>query len=131
MDRLTLCIALLLKILLFSGSNLLYLRHVRVAYGWAADLAAVSLLLILGTVVSEFVAIGDVTFVGLAVGVWGILIVLRGMVLPMKLTAEGVERFTRSLVLALGGGWGDETQSLVNEGSSPEERWPLSSSDPQ
>ncbi len=181
MDRLTLCIALVLKILLFSGSNLLYLRHVRVAYGWAEDLAAVSLLLILGTVVSELVAIGDVIFVGLAVGVWGILIVLRGMVLPMKLTAEGVEEvhalharqqrdrknrifqglpfmsparrrgggtyqrgggslngdraaivsFRDDFGIGTGGGWGDETQSLVNEGSSPEERWPLSSSAPQ
>jgi len=182
-DRLTLCIALVLKILLFSGSNLLYLRHVRVAYGWAADLAAASLLLILGTVVPDLVAIGDVAFVGLAVGVWGMLIVLRGMVLPMKLTAEGVEEvralharqqrdrkkrgrifqglsfmsparrrgggsyqrgggslngdragivsFRDDFGIGSGGGWGDETQSLVGEGRSPEERRPLSSSAPQ
>lgn len=90
-DRSTLCVALVLKILLFSGSNLLYLRHVRVAHGWVADLAAVFLLLILGTVIPEVVAIGDVTFVGICVGIWGMLIVLRGVVLPMKLTAEGVE----------------------------------------
>lgn len=183
-DRLTLCVALVLKILLFSGSNLLYLRHVRVAHGWAADLAAASLLLILGTVIPELVAIGDVTFVGLAVAVWGMLIVLRGMVLPMKLTAEGVEevqalharqqrdrkrrgRIFQGLpfmsparrrgggVYQRGGGslngdragivsfsgdfgggggvgeWGGETRSLGEEGNSPEERWPLSSSAPQ
>lgn len=187
-DRLTLCLTLMLKILLFSGSNLLYLRHVRVAYGWAADLAAVFLLLMLGTVAPEFVPLGDVTFVGLAVGVWGMLIVLRGVVLPMKLTAEGVEevhalharrqrdrkkrgKFFQGLPFTSparrrgggayqrgggsmngdtveragiasfggdlgeagggGGGWGGETQSLLDEGSSPEERWPLSSSAPK
>lgn len=184
-DRLTLCVTLALKIILFSGSNLLYLRHVRVAYGWVADLVAVSLLLILGTVIPELVVIGDVTFVGISVGVWGILIVLRGMILPMRLTAKGVEevhalharqqqdrkrrgrifqglpymspgcqsgrgvyqqgernrngdagrvgvvRPHRNFGADYIGEWDDETQGLVDEGSTPEKLWLMSSSAPQ
>ncbi len=90
-DRLTLWVTLVLKICLFSGSNLLYLRHVRVAYGWAADLLAIFLLFMLGTVLSELVVVGDVVFVGLAIAVWGGLTVLRGALLPVRLTQAGVE----------------------------------------
>jgi low temperature requirement protein LtrA len=90
-DRLTLWLTFAFKILLFSGSNLLYLRHVRVAYGWVADLMAVFLLMMLGMVLPPLVNLGDVVFVGLAIGIWALLAFVRGVVLPVRLTAAGEE----------------------------------------
>ncbi len=89
-DRLTLCLTLALKIVLFSGSNRLYLRHVRVAYGWAADAAAIAALGLLGGLGRDTLP-DDLLFVGLLTLVWAALVMTRGVLLPVRLTEEGLE----------------------------------------
>lgn len=89
-DRMTLCLTLALKIVLFSGSNRLYLRHVRVAYGWIADAVAIAALGLIGGLGHDTLP-DDVLFVGLLTLVWAALVLARGVVLPVRLTEEGLE----------------------------------------
>lgn len=89
-DRMTLCLTLALKIVLFSGSNRLYLRHVRVAYGWIADAVAIAALGLIGGLSHDTLP-DDVLFVGLLTLVWAALVLARGVVLPVRLTEEGLE----------------------------------------
>lgn len=89
-DRVTLCLTLALKVVLFSGSNRLYLRHVRIAYGWMADAVAIAALGLIGGLGRDTPP-DDVLFVGLLTLVWGALVLARGVILPVRLTEEGLE----------------------------------------
>lgn len=89
-DRFVLWVTLSIKICLFSGSNALYLRHVRTAYGWISDLVTIIALISIGLCIPSNV-LDDVTYVGILVGIWCVLMIFRGIILPVRLTDEGVE----------------------------------------
>lgn len=104
-----------LQVLLFSGTSRLYLRHVVSAYGSWADGTAVLLNglllpLLFGPGMPLQGAISDTVHAALSVGVLAVLLAVRGLLLPVTLTAEGMQEV---LVQSLGGAANTTTQSSI------------------